>query len=227
MGTISEKLNYLMDTKVAIKNALIEKGAEVSDNDTFRSYSNKILEIPSGGEWFEPSLYSTIVVPNIEDITGDNRTRLAQSIEKLVNLSTTNIGETNQYIVKLLFQDNLSNIDCSLQTDNCHIQYIMDMSRCSQITELSVDKTVFNSPHGLIEVILPNGIKTIKNSVLNYVTDLKQIYIPNSIETIENNAFYYLPQNCTVIIDKEPDSISGAPWGAYYADTLQIIWKRT
>lgn len=51
MGTTSEKLSYLLDTKEAIKDALIEKGATVEDTDTFRSYADKILslQIGSGG----------------------------------------------------------------------------------------------------------------------------------------------------------------------------------
>lgn len=49
MGTIADKLNYLNTTKTNIKNAIIEKGVEVSDNDTFRSYATKIGEISSGG----------------------------------------------------------------------------------------------------------------------------------------------------------------------------------
>lgn len=46
--TISDKLNYLSETKTAIKNAIIEKGIEVSDTDTFRSYAEKISAIESG-----------------------------------------------------------------------------------------------------------------------------------------------------------------------------------
>ena len=43
------KLAYLQETKNLIKNAIIEKGQEVSDSDTFRSYAEKILGIESGG----------------------------------------------------------------------------------------------------------------------------------------------------------------------------------
>ena len=42
MGTINEKLNYLLQTKEAIKEAMINKNVEVSDTDTFRSYADKI-----------------------------------------------------------------------------------------------------------------------------------------------------------------------------------------
>lgn len=48
MSDTVEKLKYLKETKKAIKNALIERGMTVSDTDTFRSYADKILEIPSG-----------------------------------------------------------------------------------------------------------------------------------------------------------------------------------
>lgn len=45
MGTIAEKLSYLNGTKTAIKNAIVNKGVEVSDTDTFRSYADKVQQI--------------------------------------------------------------------------------------------------------------------------------------------------------------------------------------
>lgn len=44
MATI-DKLEYLDDTKGLIKDALNDLGAEITDNDTFRSYVTKINEI--------------------------------------------------------------------------------------------------------------------------------------------------------------------------------------
>lgn len=48
MSTISDKLQYLLETKNAIKNALVAKGVSVSDTDTFRSYADKIASIGGG-----------------------------------------------------------------------------------------------------------------------------------------------------------------------------------
>lgn len=45
----ADKLNKLLETKNAIKNALLDKGVEVSDADTFSSYADKISSIKSGG----------------------------------------------------------------------------------------------------------------------------------------------------------------------------------
>ena len=50
MGTTAEKLNYLNETKKQIKQAIINKGVDVTNDDTFRSYATKIGEIKSGGE---------------------------------------------------------------------------------------------------------------------------------------------------------------------------------
>ena len=44
MGLV-QKLNYLLDTKEAIKEAIVNKKVEVSDSDTFRSYADKINDI--------------------------------------------------------------------------------------------------------------------------------------------------------------------------------------
>ena len=48
-NTIADKLTYLSGTKDAIKQAIIGKGVEVTDTDTFRSYADKIEAIQTGG----------------------------------------------------------------------------------------------------------------------------------------------------------------------------------
>lgn len=47
--SIIDKINYLYGTKLDIKEAIINKGVQVSDDDTFRSYADKIESIQSGG----------------------------------------------------------------------------------------------------------------------------------------------------------------------------------
>ena len=48
MGTIAEKLQKLIDTKNAIKAAIIAKGQSIADTDTFASYAEKIAAIETG-----------------------------------------------------------------------------------------------------------------------------------------------------------------------------------
>lgn len=45
---LQDNLNYIEDTKNLIKQAIISKGQSVSDNDTFRSYKDKILASKTG-----------------------------------------------------------------------------------------------------------------------------------------------------------------------------------
>ena len=49
MGTITDKLNKLAETKSAIKTAIVNKGVAVSDSDTFASHADKITSISGGG----------------------------------------------------------------------------------------------------------------------------------------------------------------------------------
>lgn len=49
MGNTADKLNKLLETKQAIKTAIINKGVEVSESDTFSSYADKINNISSSG----------------------------------------------------------------------------------------------------------------------------------------------------------------------------------
>ena len=69
MGTIGDKLTYLEETKTAIKNAIIEKGVEVSDSIEFREYANKIKEIQgaSSDKVFE-SVKFDVKSSDLEDV---------------------------------------------------------------------------------------------------------------------------------------------------------------
>ena len=72
MGTITDKLNKLAETKSAIKTAIVNKGVSISDSDTFASYANKIASIEggSGGGFVIPDGvklgYSRVIPDNID-----------------------------------------------------------------------------------------------------------------------------------------------------------------
>lgn len=57
MGTTLTKLNYLLDTKEAIKNALVAKGVSVAESDTFRSYAEMVKAINGYSEPNDVNLY--------------------------------------------------------------------------------------------------------------------------------------------------------------------------
>lgn len=49
MSSLNDKLDYSLDTKELIKQAIVDKGVEVEDGTTLRQYASKIAEIQGGG----------------------------------------------------------------------------------------------------------------------------------------------------------------------------------
>lgn len=123
MGTTSDKLNYLNQTKTQIRNVLISEGIEVNNNDTFRSYVEKIKalhknigsrEITTNGTFnakddeldgynqvlvnVEPNLISkTIVLPGTykaEDDSVDGYSEVVVDIEPSSGGSATLIAKS-------------------------------------------------------------------------------------------------------------------------------------
>lgn len=63
MGTINEKMNYLLQTKENIKQAIKGKGVEITDSDSFRSYAEKIGTIKAGGDEVLISTPTALALP--------------------------------------------------------------------------------------------------------------------------------------------------------------------
>ena len=77
MGTLKEKLIYLSETKEAIKQALIKQQVTVTDEDTFRSYADKIAGIEGGGGGSK--VISTMPASNAGSINTDNMIEICSS----------------------------------------------------------------------------------------------------------------------------------------------------
>lgn len=102
-NTIADKLTYLNGTKDAIKQAIIAKGVEVTDTDTFRSYANKIEAIQSGGGGtvnlpdgtkFSNSIFKTIndsIIPYLE-----TQTNMYNMFSSCINLTSVPIFDTSR-----------------------------------------------------------------------------------------------------------------------------------
>ena len=90
----ADKLNYLNETKEAIKTALVEKGVSVLESDTFRSYADKIGEISSGGSGGASTKYGL----SLDNILGDvDENGVLQAPTSKANLNfagVTNIGQS-------------------------------------------------------------------------------------------------------------------------------------
>lgn len=63
---VMQKLDYLEDTKIQIKNAIVDKGQPIEEQDPFRDYVEKIMKITSGGV----KLFNTL-----EDMYDDSKAK--------------------------------------------------------------------------------------------------------------------------------------------------------
>ena len=69
MGTITDKLNKLAETKSAIKTAIVNKGVSISDTDTFASYADKISSISGGGSTPTEGIYGVFIYDTHGNLT--------------------------------------------------------------------------------------------------------------------------------------------------------------
>lgn len=74
MNDTASKLNKILETKAAIKQAIIDKGVEVGEDTVFAEYPNKISEIEVGSN-IDLNNYVTkeelqAILDNIESLLG-------------------------------------------------------------------------------------------------------------------------------------------------------------
>jgi hypothetical protein len=90
MGTVADKLSYLNDTKTAIKDAIVAKGVDVADTDTFRSYATKIGEIQAGGGGAPATKFGVSIDDFIGSVDADGK-YIAPGADKETTLDLTGV----------------------------------------------------------------------------------------------------------------------------------------
>ena len=111
MGTINDKLNYLNETKNQIKNAIVEKGVEISETDTFRSYADKISNISAGNN--EEITYNSSLGSNSGNISGGSKIVVPLGKTKIILI--LNLATQGMYSINLSGNYQSSN---RINTDN-------------------------------------------------------------------------------------------------------------
>lgn len=203
MGTTAQKLNKVLQTKNAIKEAIIEKGVKVSSSDTFASYPEKILEIKTGGNIYDGpfEIVPTSVDPTIQDPAQWDvfEAPFIKDKEEFEGLSLVKVRKVGAWI------------DSNISADNIRQGHTILGVRGNVVELLPEERTVTSSQS--TQVITPstgrNGITKI--TINPYVLQAKTVnptfttktYYPES----GYNGFSQFSVNAIdvqIIVDEEP-----------------------
>ena len=223
MGTTSDKLNYLISTKNAIKQAIIDKGVDVSDTDTFRSYANKIVDIQAGSTGGDYDIEVTLNDDgtqslNVIDASGEKTNKFLQLIESTENVSLTaqdfgDITKTRQHafayannLISAVLPNTITSIG-SQAFRNCSNLTSVTFEENSQLT--SISDYAFAYCSNLTSISLPNSVTNIGESAFRECSSLTSIEIPSSVTSIGNNAFEYCSSLTTMtVLPTTPPTLS-------------------
>ena len=199
MGTITDKLNKLAETKSAIKTAIVNKGVAVSDTDTFASYADKISSISGGGSahefdftvlgYDEEECREANEIANIMIASGYTVEDINRSIDYSVQLYT---GSINGYISS-------NNIQSYFHPKKSVNSYATDF-RCKYIPKVSYSNNP-SSTASLIKIGTPLNLDTLSSFSFSSSTSL--IDIPQ-LDTSNFTSFSGMFNNCISLnVDRE------------------------
>lgn len=213
---IVDKLDYLLETKNQIKEAIKEKGVEVEDNISFRNYANKIRQLEKVSNCITENTINNmenIFLKIFKSLPKDigfflskvNMTSTINMFSDCVNLieldlsgfNTSNVTQMNNmfYNCSNLVEINLSSFDTTNVTHmssmfkNC--PNLIELNLSSFDTSRVTDMTQMF--YGCENLVTVNGIlncdKTSNtNSFISGCINLETIYIKN-FNTPRNNNF--------------------------------------
>ena len=226
MGTTADKLNKLLETKQAIKQAIMDKGVDISDDTVFADYPSKIYEIEnhgggsgSDGDPFYETMWNCITNNNTD------YSYLFHSY-KGTSLDVSNFDTSNVTNMSYMFNNcskltslDVSNFDTSKVTD---MNYMFN--NCSSLTSLDVsnfDTSKVTDMRSMFSGSVSESKLTVKglsNWDISKVTNITDMFTKNWTITELDLSFWDISKvtsisgafnNCTKLVDfKAPKNIS-------------------
>lgn len=198
MGTIADKLSYLLQTKNLIKAALIEKGASITDNTPFRDYAEAIGGISGGDAGITPigtdgRPTGAVTVPKgitnlsyyiFKDNTGVNTIRLSEGLTSLADSCFYGCS----VLIKVFYPSTLTSLPAY-----CHYKNIaMQVIDISDTNINAIGKQAFQENSALENIVLNTNLQNIGEQAFYQCPALKTLTIPqgSQLTSIGKAAFH-------------------------------------
>ena len=207
----ADKLNKLLNTKAAIKQAIIDKGVEITDNEPFANYPNKIAEITGGGN--NEELTGSYIIARFENCEEGNN-----FIKKATELDVSHFDTSNMRTMNDMFNryENLTSLDLS-SWDISNVEEMTGMfDSSSSITtfgdisnwntsNLRKTRSMFGSCRGLTSLDLSNWDVNNLNDMYNMFASCENLEVLNLSNWNLNNdmerSFYGCSSLHTIRLD--------------------------
>ena len=187
MGATSDKLNKLLETKAAIRQAILDKGVEVGEDVVFADYANKINNIQAGGDEFF----------NARTQNGTNMNNLFYSFNGEFDFSSIDVSNA-------ISMNNMFYYCCCTE---------LDLSSWDVSNVISMNKMFYNCQATKIDIrnFDLNKISRRDMPYMLYTYRLRELRLDNcsydTISKIVNNA----DLDISVLIDYEIDPETNLP----------------
>lgn len=157
------KLDYLLETKNQIKNAIIGKGVSVEDTDSFRSYASKIEQIESEGTGQDGDFADCITENSISDCSHIFQKLFKKMPNKLLNLIDIENIKNMTYMFNLcsnLTEADLSEFDTSKITNMSGLCYsclnLIEIKGILDVIKVTSFSNAFSNCKNLVEIRIKN-----------------------------------------------------------------------
>ena len=190
MGTVLDKLSYLKETKESIKNAIVEVGGQVSDEDAFSDYAHKIMNCATIKKLLDATKKTDSFFSNYSGESVDEFIPNPSFTSSVTRMDFMFGNCTNLTSIPLMDTSSVTNM--SSMFNNCKNLTSIPLMDTSSVTRMDY---MFSNCTNLTSIpLMDTGSVTNMGSMFSNCTNLTSIPL---MDTSSVHHMDYMFSNCT------------------------------